>query len=450
MKIVTISPGFPDPSTGGGGNWGSILIREFRLLGYEVTHIGVIGKHASIKYSDELENKYREIGVGTVVVPYISNAAKKKGLFQWLFALAFPSAKCLFPNEFETAHLVRIEIEKVKPDCIVSFAWDAQIYSDGVDFPRVGVQAEGEHINTLVNMAYDPPIEPGWSFSYLYTLLSRRALSLAYERLSIALASRMTLSLYQGAHYVAWARRKGLMNVGFVTTPVPEPNVNASTKGAVLRKGDRIERKIRILTIGHLGSTSNRSGLPLLFEEILPSLEELVGRDGFEVHIVGKNEGLPVRWNGYRSHPSLVWRGPVYPADEEFELCDVLLVPIPAPTGSRVRIINGFSFGCAIVAHSANHLAMPELEHGKNILLGSTGKELARHVVALAQNEALKREIGRNGRRTFEDFYAVDLAIRQYDSAVRQAVAMHKFYKSTKILKPLRKWKFDCSYKNAM
>ena len=450
MKLVTISPGFPDPSTGGGGNWGSILIREFRRLGYDVTHIGVIGKHASILYSEELESKFREIGVNTVCVRYVSGAARKKSLFGWLFALVFPSAKRLFPNEYATSRQIRDEVEKIDPDCIISFAWDAQIYSDGLDYPRVGVQAEGEHINTLVNMAYDPPIDPGWTFGYLYTQIVRRALSRAYERLAINLASRMTLSLYQGTHYVEWSRRGGLRNAAFVTTPVPEPIRNFPSRLPVKEKLDGKEKKIRVLCIGHLGSTSNRSGLPLLFEEILPSLVEMVGNDGFEIHIIGKNESLPMRWEKYRSHRSLVWRGAVYPADNEFLLCDVLLVPIPAPTGSRVRIINGFSYGCAIVAHSANRLAMPELRHGNNILLGRTGTELAASIVEVARNPDLKNKLSKNGRSTYEIFYSVEPAMRQYDAAVRQAIAMHKFHKSNSDFQSLRKWRFSSSFRNAM
>ena len=312
-----------------------------------------------------------------------------------------------------------------------------------MNWPRVGIQAEGEHINVLVNLMYDPPTDLTGTIKYTYYRMTRRMLSRAYERLATALASRMTVAVYQGAHYVEWARANGLKNVGFITTPVPRPHIN-TLKGGVYSDAERENRKIRLLAIGHLGSTSNRSGLPLLFEELLPSLEKLIGSNGFEIHIVGDNDLLPRRYECFRNHPSLVWKGVVYPADTEFLSADILIVPVPAPTGSRVRIINGFSYGCAIVAHSANKLAMPELVNGKNIMLGDTGFEMAKLIVEVARNEDLKGALGRNGKETFDRFYAVEPAMRQYDAAVKQAVAMHAFYQGSKKLSSLAKWRFPC------
>ena len=95
-------------------------------------------------------------------------------------------------------------------------------------------------------------------------------------------------------------------------------------------------------------STSNRSGLPLFFDQILPELLNLFGEDNFEINIL---ETI----NFYLKNIYLLkrkifkWKGPIFPPEDEFINSDILLVPI-SKTGSRVRIINGFSLGCCVVA----------------------------------------------------------------------------------------------------
>ena len=155
----------------------------------------------------------------------------------------------------------------------------------------------------------------------------------------------------------------------------------------------------------------------------MPALESEFGADNFEVHFVGKNEGLPQRFDKFRNHPALIWRGPVFPADPEFLSCDILLVPIPAKTGPRVRIINGFSFGCCVVAHTANQLGVPELVHGDNTLMAASGREIARLVRQAATDEALNRLLGEAGRKVYEDYYTEEQVIKQYLPLIQQAIS---------------------------
>jgi glycosyltransferase involved in cell wall biosynthesis len=183
-------------------------------------------------------------------------------------------------------------------------------------------------------------------------------------------------------------------------------------------------RKFKILMIGHLHSTSNRSGLPVFFDEVLPELVKRWGVDGFEVHFVGKNDAMPERFDKWRKHPSLVFRGPVYPADDEFYSSDVVLVTVPAETGPRTRILNAFTYGCAVVAHTSNALGIPELRHEENILLGENGAALARELVRLAEDPLLGRKLGENGRATYERYYSAPNAGEEYLDLIRRTVAV--------------------------
>jgi glycosyltransferase involved in cell wall biosynthesis len=233
----------------------------------------------------------------------------------------------------------------------------------------------------------------------------------------------LTIAAFAGPHYVQWAQKKGMSNAVFITTPVPDP-VGAGWQE--LRTASSDKTKLKILMIGHLHSTSNRSGLPIFFEEVLPELERICDKERFEIHIIGRNDQMPGRFNNWRQHPLLHFRGPIYPIDGEFLSSDILLVPIPAKTGSRVRILNGFSYGCAVVAHSANALGIPELRHGENVLLGETGAELAKQVRVLAENPALRLTLGANARAVYERHYTEQEGGRQYLALIERAIAKHR------------------------
>ncbi len=427
MHLVTVAPSIPNPSTGGGGNWGASLIRYFVRVGHRVTHVAVIGKHASVGVDEEVLAAYKDLGVEVVIIPYQGGEPRNHRLASEFRTLFSPSVSDLWPSEARTAPLLMEAIERIRPDCVLPFAFDAVLYTDELRaVPRMAVQAEGPHINTYVNWRYDPLYEPALSPRYLAYSLKTLLLSKMQERHYARLTGRLTVAAFQGPHYVEWSRRKGLTNAVFVTTPTADP---AGFTWRELRANSPHNAKCRILLIGHLHSTSNRSGLPIFFQGILPTLERDWGVENFEIHIVGRNDAMPKRYDSWRRHPALRFRGPVYPADQEFLTADILLVPIPARTGSRVRIINGFSFGCCVVAHSANALGIPELVHEENVLMADTGEGIAREVIRAAKDSDLRRRLGENGRQVYEKFYSEAVAGQQYLGLVEEAIS--RFHMTT-------------------
>ena len=67
--------------------------------------------------------------------------------------------------------------------------------------------------------------------------------------------------------------------------------------------------------------------------------------------------------------------------------------------------------------------AMPEIVHGENALLGSTGEEIAEHVAAACRDETLRRRIIEGGRRTWEREFrpevVVERIVRRVESDLR-------------------------------
>jgi hypothetical protein len=152
------------------------------------------------------------------------------------------------------------------------------------------------------------------------------------------------------------------------------------------KDGGKTKPKI-LLGPSNVAATSTSAGIRLFATDILPRLEQALGPEGFEVHVVG--EGKP---------------------PEELQSCDIQLVPTAIVLGMRVRIVVGFSFGCCVVAHTNDRVNLPEMEDGRNALLGSNGEELANAIVRALRDPELRARLGENARSTYELYFAPDRA----------------------------------------
>jgi glycosyltransferase involved in cell wall biosynthesis len=151
------------------------------------------------------------------------------------------------------------------------------------------------------------------------------------------------------------------------------------------------------------------AGIRLFAREILPRLEAELGLDGFEVDIVGKGDP-PAELMRMLARPSVRFRGRIESVDAAFLSTDIQLVPTPFVLGVRVRIIEGFSFGCCVVAHANDAVNMPEMVHEHNALLAPDGRRLAEAVVRAARDPGLRGWLGANGRRTYEQYFSPEQA----------------------------------------
>ncbi len=415
-KIITVSPSIPSSSTGGGGNWSSSLIEELSKKNFEIIHIAVIGKHSSIKIKDNDKLWLKKLGVRLEIVKF-DNSLKKRNFFNKFLKFYNCRLSDFFPNEYLTSKKVLAKINKINPHCVLAFAFDAVIYTNDVKYPRMAVQAEGPHINADVILKFNPKIEIKFSIKYLIYWIKSKLYIAAYTKLFIQINKKLDISAFQGPHYVKWAKTKRLNNSIYVSTPVIDPH---RIKNHIEENSETV---FNILMIGHLHSTSNQSGLPLFFQELFPELLILFGENNFKINIVGNNELLPKKYLPFKKEKHLNWKGPVFPAEDEFINSDLLLVPIPAKTGSRVRIINGFSLGCCIVAHSANKLGIPELINNKNILLGDNGKELAYQIHKASKDQSLRKTLGLEGRRIYEMNYRPEVAFEKYYYLINRLIS---------------------------
>ena len=190
-----------------------------------------------------------------------------------------------------------------------------------------------------------------------------------------------------------------------------------------LRKTSRNRIKTPTILIGpsNLEASSTSIGLIYFSKHIWPNLLPLLKDFDFQVRIVG--EGVPPKELlkiSYDDRIKIVGR--IEPPDTELLSCSLQLVPTPKVLGVRVRIVTAMSFGVPIIAHRCESLNIPELKHGENCLLGSSGKILAKQIADLLQNNDLQEQLSRASRNTYVKFFKPEAAV----SAIYDEI-MHAF-----------------------
>ncbi|MEO7083223.1 MAG: glycosyltransferase [Gemmatimonadaceae bacterium] len=204
-----------------------------------------------------------------------------------------------------------------------------------------------------------------------------------------------------GRFDAGWLRRHGAANSRHFLTPIED----AAGDDWAAHRTDGSRKKFKIITaISNLQSTSTRSAMSFVATELIPALERELGRDAFEVHVIGTGTPPP-EMTALLPRPDIVIRGYVADIHAEFNSADVVLQPTPVFLGFRVRIITASSFGCCVVAHENDAINMPEMITEQNVLLANNGPDMVRALLRVYRDPPLRRRLGEGARKTYEEFF---------------------------------------------
>jgi glycosyltransferase involved in cell wall biosynthesis len=119
----------------------------------------------------------------------------------------------------------------------------------------------------------------------------------------------------------------------------------------------------------------------------------------------GKETGINVA--GYVSDPS-----------PYLEQTGVMVVPLRAGGGMRVKILNALAQGLPIVSTKLGCEGIA-VEAGCHLLIADTPEEFAQATMRLLENRKLADELGRNGRQLIQTTYDYRRACRPLDRLYR-------------------------------
>lgn len=184
---------------------------------------------------------------------------------------------------------------------------------------------------------------------------------------------------------------------------------------------------VRIIgSVGNLGATGNTFGLYYLGKVLMPILEARLASRPLEVHVLGKGTPSPYVAR-YLDHPSLIRRGWVDNINHEIQSAHAFLVLTNVSEDFLVgntRILLAWSLGTCVIMHENSRLAMPEIEHGRNALLGKTPNEIADLIVQVAEDDILRQRIGKGGYETFHAYYRSDVVVPKMLTLLQELIGL--------------------------
>lgn len=156
-----------------------------------------------------------------------------------------------------------------------------------------------------------------------------------------------------------------------------------------------------ITFIGTTHVDANRDGLCYFMAEIFPLIERAVP----DVHftIVGGDPPADIRAFGQR--PNVDVTGYVKDVRTYMARAKALVVPLRTGGGTRLKVLEGLSFGVPTVSTSLGSEGI-SVTDGQDILLADTPEQFAQQVVTLLSNQQLQRRLSAHGRVLVEQEYS--------------------------------------------
>lgn len=383
MHLTLINHGLPQPSSNGGPMTCWAVLHEALARRHRVSVIAL--RYPGDPFmTPERRDALTRFGVELKLVGVSPSRERQTGL-----AAIWPTMRLREP--------MRETLAALRPDALFVYHWDSLAAVHGVpSAPKMAGVGDPWHLPRLRRWQHNPPSSP---LRYAWETAGVARDALTTPRAMVELLNGCENAGCFQAQEAAWLRGRGAAQCDYLPTPL----VDAGGADWQQRRAQaaRPEKPTILLGPSNLEATSTSAGLRLFAREILPRLERALGPDGFRVSVVG--EGNPPReLAALLPRPSVTVYGRIEPADQEFLSADVQLVPTPFVLGIRVRIITGMSFGACLVAHANEAANIPELAHGQNALLSSTGAGLAEALVQALRDAPLRRRLGAAARATYE------------------------------------------------
>ena len=155
--------------------------------------------------------------------------------------------------------------------------------------------------------------------------------------------------------------------------------------------------------VGTLGYYPNEDAVRWLCSEIVPRMRESAGSE-FVVNIAGTGASESLRQAA--NVPNVSFVGAVPDLSPWYAQADAVLAPVRAGGGTRIKILEAFSFARPVVATS---IAIEGIDARaeEHVVLGDSPAEFAQQCVRLMSDAELCARLGRNARALVDQSYSI-------------------------------------------
>ncbi len=180
--------------------------------------------------------------------------------------------------------------------------------------------------------------------------------------------------------------------------PVHTCEHGVDTNTGLLRQAqdDRHAEQFSVFHIGSMDWRPNLLGLEWFIENCWPTILEEI--PDAKLYLAGRN--FPDDWK-QKKIKNVGMIGEVENASSFIQSKQVMICPLHAGSGIRVKLMEGMSFGKAIVSTTIGAEGLP-VENGKNIFIADEEAEFSNYVIQLLSNAELRNNFEAEARKLAE------------------------------------------------
>lgn len=157
-----------------------------------------------------------------------------------------------------------------------------------------------------------------------------------------------------------------------------------------------------IVTLGTLHYPPNADGIRWFFTEVFPLVRQRIPEA--TLTIIGKNPPQDFVEFAIANPESIRLTGYVPELPPYFEQSALMVVPVRAGGGMRVRILEAFAYAMPVVTTTIG-LEGIHAELERDVIVADTAADFAQRVIALLEDPTLQEQLARNGRQLAEQKY---------------------------------------------
>lgn len=182
-----------------------------------------------------------------------------------------------------------------------------------------------------------------------------------------------------------------------------------------------VESNTSQMNIFHLGSlvtTSNYIGMISYLDKVHFRLIQELGKENVKLKLIGSHKGAKKELIQKLEDLNADFLGFQFDLTKVINPYDIQIIPYEFNTGLRSKIPLLFRSAQVVVTTSAAVMGMPELQHGHNCFILERLEGFVDALQVLFHDEDLRKKIGTNALKTFEEHYCLNSVLPKYSEVI--------------------------------
>jgi polysaccharide biosynthesis protein PslH len=180
----------------------------------------------------------------------------------------------------------------------------------------------------------------------------------------------------------------------------------------------RRPHSLNIMTMGTLSYPPNADGIRWFLNDVFPLIQQRV--PDVTLTIVGKNPPRDFLQAAAAQPEAITVTGFVPELTPYMEAAALMVVPVRAGSGMRVRLLEAFARAMPTVTTTIG-LEGITAEHDRHVLIADEPAGFARETVRLLGDERLQKRLGENGRSLAVEQYDWQVVLQKMDHVYKKA-----------------------------